>query len=144
MNKNNPNFRDLPIKRPEEKATNPKDLIGAKKPNMALIPWSALVGVARCMENGAKKYGPFNWREAHQKVGTMTYLAANLRHVISYLDGEDLANDSGENHLDHAISTLLVIRDAQLCGNSIDDRPTKGVSAQLIDEYFVRNSDERN
>lgn len=128
------------MKQKTKEGINPKDLIGAKKPDFSKIPWSAMVGVAQCMGNGATKYGPFNWRTEGQKVGCMTYLSASIRHIVAYLDGEDNASDSGMNHLDHAISGLLVFRDAQLCGNYVDDRPTKGVSGQLIDEYYNKNS----
>lgn len=122
----------------DEIATNPKDAIGAKKPNLALIPMSALPGIALCMENGASKYGPYNWRDKDKKVGYMTYLAASLRHIVEYIDGLDYAYDSGFHELDHAISSLMVLRDAQINGNAIDDRPPKGKSGDIIENEFQR------
>lgn len=118
---------------PEPEGINPKDLIGAKKVDLSLVPSAGIIGMARCMMNGAKKYGPYNWREEGKPVQTMTYLSAAMRHLLAYIDGEDKAQDSGENHLDHIMAGLAVLRDAQACGNCIDNRPIKGAAARLID-----------
>ena len=40
--------------------TNPKDLLGIKKPPISLIPSAGLIHEAMAMKNGAAKYGPFN------------------------------------------------------------------------------------
>ena len=118
---------------------NPKDKIGSKKVDLSLIPTSALVEVARCMENGAKKYGPFNWRNPDQKVQYMTYISANIRHALSFLDGENYASDSGLSHLAHACAGLMVLIDAINCGNVIDNRPIAGVTGKLLDEYIKKD-----
>lgn len=88
---------------------------------MAYIPPAALVGPAQVLVNGAKKYGRANWRE-HAILRT-EYLAATLRHVFADLDGEDNDQEDGETHLDHAIATLLILRDAMLRDKCDDDRP---------------------
>lgn len=120
----------------KEKATNPKDKIGAKKPDLSLLPTGALVECAKAMMNGAVKYGPFNWRDPNNKPGYMTYIAANQRHMIQFLDGENYARDSMVHHLAHAICTNMVLLDAILCGNAIDDRPHKGPAPDMIEDYF--------
>ncbi len=113
--------------------TNPKDLIGAKKPRLSLVPPAGLVYAALAMANGADKYGAYNWRE--KKVQAMIYLEACMRHVLSWQDGEELAQDSGIPHLGHALACLLILIDAKETGNLIDNRPKGGVMAQLIEQH---------
>lgn len=111
-------------------ATNPKDLIGIKKPDLALIPGSALIHLAKAFENGRDKYGSFNWRD--KKVQAMIYASADIRHGLSWIDGEDYAQDSGVHHLAHKMACCAILLDAIECGCLIDNRPTKGASAALI------------
>ena len=113
--------------------TNPKDLIGAKKPRLSLVPPAGLVYAALAMANGADKYGAYNWRE--KKVQAMIYLEACVRHVLSWQDGEEDARDSGVPHLAHALACLLILIDAKETGNLIDNRPKGGVTAELIERY---------
>jgi hypothetical protein len=136
------NYINTPINLNQDRriANNPKDKVGALKPDLTLLPYDALIGVAQCMENGAKKYGPFNWREEGKEVGTVTYLGAALRHIFSYLGGEDNASDSNLNHIDHAISGLMVLRDAQINDNAVDDRKALGKFGYLVDEYTIKRN----
>lgn len=117
-----------------DKPTNPKDKLGALKPNLALVPASGIIYAALSLQNGAKKYGPFNWREPDNKVGYMTYLSAMQRHILQFIDGQDFAEDSGCAHLGHIIAGCMVLIDAIECGNYIDDRPIEGVASKIIDE----------
>jgi hypothetical protein len=109
---------------------NPKDAIGILKPRLDLVPPAAIIQTALAMSNGADKYGPFNWREKHVK-GTV-YVAAALRHLLQWLDGEDVAEDSGVLHLAHASACLAILIDATEGGNLIDDRPSDGPAARVI------------
>jgi hypothetical protein len=113
--------------------TNPKDLVGIKKPRLSLIPPAGLVYEALALQNGAIKYGAFNWRE--KKVQALIYVDACMRHLASWLDGEELASDSGIPHLAHAKACLGILIDAKETGNLIDDRPKPGVTAALIKKY---------
>lgn len=113
--------------------TNPKDLIGAKKPRLSLVPSTATIQLALAMQNGADKYGAYNWRD--KKVQTMIYLDACQRHVLSYLDGEEAAEDSGIKHLAHAMACLAIILDAEENGCLIDNRPKKGKAAELLKRH---------
>ena len=117
--------------------TNPKDKIGAKKPRLSLVPPSGLVYAALAMANGADKYGPYNFRD--KKVQAMIYLEACIRHVLSWQDGEECAQDSGVPHLGHALACLLILIDAKETGNLIDNRPKPGVMAQLIEKYTKKD-----
>lgn len=113
--------------------TNPKDLVGSKKPRLSLVPPSGFVYAALAMANGADKYGAYNWRD--KKVQAMIYLEACMRHVLSYQDGEENAKDSGVSHLAHALACLLIIIDAKETGNLIDNRPKSGAMAALIEKF---------
>lgn len=133
--------------------TNPKDLVGQAKVNIALIPAPALfhiamyaghgrprfdlmpgVGLAHmahAMMDGAFKYDPYNWRSA--KVRSMIYLSAGSRHWLDFADGEDLAEDSECHHLGHFMSCGGIILDALHTGNLIDDRPPGGAAPEMAD-----------
>lgn len=113
--------------------TNPKDLLGVKKPRLSLVPPSGFVYAALALANGADKYGSYNWRD--KKVQSMIYLEACMRHLLSYQDGEENAKDSGVHHLGHAIACLLILIDAKETRNLIDNRPKAGVMSALIERF---------
>jgi hypothetical protein len=110
--------------------TNPKDLLGMKKVNLHLVPPSSIIYQALAMEDGAKKYGPYNWRQ--NKVVATIYVDAAMRHLMAWLDGEENAADSGKPHLAHALACLGIIVDAKETGNLVDNRPTAGAAGDLI------------
>lgn len=118
---------------PSQDETNPKDALGTKKPNISLVPASAIIYAAKAMENGAKKYGAYNWRT--KKVQALIYIDATLRHILSYLDGEELASDSKVHHLAHALASISILVDAIETGNLIDNRPALGAANRLIEEH---------
>lgn len=113
--------------------SNPKDLIGTLKPDLSLIPPALKIHVAMAMKNGADKYGAFNWRD--KKVRATVYIAAAMRHIDQYLDGEDVAEDSGVHHLAHAAACMGILLDAEGGGNLIDDRPARGPAPGLIKRF---------
>lgn len=113
--------------------TNPKDLIGIRKPRLSLVPPVSILHEALALTNGAEKYGPYNWRE--KKVQTMIYIDAALRHIESYLDGEEVAKDSGVHHLGHAKACLGILLDAMETGNLIDNRPKPGKMSETIESH---------
>jgi hypothetical protein len=107
---------------------NPKDAIGRCKIDCSLVPATALIHEAYAMMDGAifKEYGPYNWRDT--KVLARVYIAACLRHVESWLNGEECAADSGAHHLGHARACLGIVIDAQEHGCLVDDRPNGDAS----------------
>ena len=115
---------------PARNGQNPKDRVAACKPDLSLVPPAAMIYTALAMENGAAKYGAFNWRG--NKVLARVYVAAALRHVLTWLDGEEKADDSGVPHLAHALASLAILVDALETGNLIDDRPRSGAAARLL------------
>jgi len=108
-----------------------------KKPPIDLVPPVAFIHMAQAMKNGAVKYGPYNWRD--EKVSARIYVAAAMRHILQWLDGEEKAKDSGTHHLGHAAACLAILLDAQSTGQLVDDRPKPGSSSQLIEELTEKS-----
>lgn len=110
---------------------NPKDRIGITKPRMfSVIPPIARLELGAAMANGAEKYGAFNWRE--NSVVASIYLDALDRHLSAWMDGEEIAADSGVHHLGHAMACLAILLDAQAGGNLYDDRPPPGAFSRAL------------
>lgn len=109
---------------------NPKDLLGVKKVSLTKFPATALLHGAHAMMDGARKYGPFNWRG--NAVIASIYIDACMRHLSAWFDGEETASDSGVHHLGHAMACLGILLDAQETGNLIDDRPQGGKLPELL------------
>lgn len=102
---------------------NPKSAQGAKKYSLRYLPLPAAVSVNQALEDGAKKYGPANWRETG--VAATVYVDAAMRHLAQWFDGgQQFAVDSGVHNLGHAMACLAIIIDAQHAGKLIDDRPS--------------------
>jgi hypothetical protein len=112
-------YYHVPPEEPKD-AANPKDALGASKPSMGLIPVGAMEAVARVMELGAKKYGPYNWRS--KAVKKMVYANAALRHLFAWIGGQDKDPESGQSHMAHVAACMLLVLDAETQGKAIDDR----------------------
>jgi hypothetical protein len=103
------------------KAINPKDMIGMRKAPMSGLPAPVLMECGLVKLHGDLKYGAYNWREVGVKGSE--YYNAVWRHLTAWYEGQDLDPDSGEHHIAHAIAGLAVLRDSQMFGNWVDDRP---------------------
>lgn len=123
-----------------DRAVNPKDALAASKVDLTLFPPAALVYGAAAMRNGAEKYGPYNWRS--MAIQKEVYIAAALRHLCQYLDGEECASDSGVPHLAHALATIAILIDAKENNCLVyGARPTNdAVVTRLIEEKFLKPS----
>ncbi len=102
------------------------------------MPLGILAVVAKAFAAGARKYGAFNWREKGNAVHRVSYLEAAMRHIIADLEGETIDPESGDDRVPHlaaAIAGLMIVLDAAACGNAVDNRPHKGMGAELIRAY---------
>lgn len=128
---------------------NPKDAQGVAKVPLHHVPSQVMMEVGLAMMEGARKYGSHNYRIAG--VRTSVYYDALQRHVMAFWEGQDNDPDSGLSHITKAIATLVVLRDAYITGNVVDDRPpaTQNVkwveylnakSKALIEKYPVSKS----
>lgn len=109
---------------------NPKTVIGLKKPPTRAIPPIAILHLGGAMEDGAAKYGRFNWRD--RRVTASVYYDAIMRHLLSWWDGEDVACDSGRHHLAHLMACAAILLDAEASGKLNDDRRKDGQTAAFI------------
>ncbi len=64
----------------------------------------------------------------------MTYIAAAMRHIFAYMDGQDEDEETGHPHIAHAIACLGILADATENGQLIDNRPLPGPAAKIIAE----------
>lgn len=118
----------------KELGANPKDILGVKKVGASNVPASSIIYEALAMADGARKYGPYNWRK--NKVMASIYVDAAFRHLMSWFDSrEEVAQDSGVPHLAHAKACLGILIDAIETGNLLDDRPDSGPAAQLLEKW---------
>lgn len=117
---------------------NPKTQYGIRKVPLHLVPPIAMAHCATAFADGAKKYGPYNWRQ--KMVSATVYHGAALRHMMAWFDGEDIAPDSGCHHLAHAMACLSIILDGEALGPERfnDDRPTPGAISPFLEEYAKR------
>ena len=109
---------------------NPKDTVGKAKVAFGRLPMTAVAHASHAMMDGAKKYGPFNWRD--KKVSAEVYVSAAMRHLADWFEREETAADSGAHHLGHAMACCAILLDAQESGNLLDDRPAKGASMSAL------------
>lgn len=105
----------------QTKQSNPKDSVGVKKVPFSTTPSGPIAEIGLAMLEGALKYGRHNYRSIG--VRTSVYYDAALRHLTAFWEGQDIDPDSGLPHIVKAAACLVVLRDSQLMGNVVDDRP---------------------
>ena len=109
---------------------NPKTQFGLKKIPMHLVPPVAVAQLALAFENGAGKYGPFNWRE--KTISSTVYYGAAMRHLLAWFDGEDFAPDSQVHHLAHVMACCAMVLDGMSIEMLNDNRPPKGALPEFL------------
>jgi len=72
-----------------------------------LLPMNAIEKVIRVLMYGSEKYEEFNWNKVNDR--TKRYLNAAYRHMGAYLRGESVDQESKQEHLAHAVCSLLFI-----------------------------------
>ncbi len=117
--------------------SNPKDIAGMRKAPLRFVPPALLLFVSKVMELGAKKYGAQNWRA--QPIRFSIYIEAAQRHLLALQDGQDIDPESGQPHAAHVAACMGIVLDAKELGTLIDDRPTAGPAADLIERFTVRS-----
>lgn len=129
------------------KPSNPKDMVGSTKLPLDLVPATAMAVASLAHLDGALKYGKWNWRDAG--VRSSIYVAAALRHIEKWNNGEEYDTDSGVHHLGHAMACLNILVDSMVMGNLTDDRPPRtdlsGFMCQLLEcqtKLLERHSDK--
>jgi len=101
---------------------NPKHYAGAMKIPFGDTPAIVEAELSLAFAEGARKYSGYNYRQTPVRAGD--YYAAVRRHLTEWWElGEDVDATCGMSHLVKAMACLAVIRDAQISGMLIDDRP---------------------
>jgi hypothetical protein len=76
-----------------------------QKPKWNLLPWSEVEDVVKVLTSGADKYAPDNWKFVDD--ASNRYMAATMRHLVAFQQGELQDAESNESHIAHAICCLL-------------------------------------
>lgn len=119
---------------------NVKTAAAAGKPTLSAVPPVALLALGAAMQDGANKYGKFNWRTT--AVTASVFYDALHRHLLDWYNGEDFASDSKIHHLAHLMAGCAIILDATAAGVFKDDRDKtypKSVSRDCADIW--KNTD---
>lgn len=78
-----------------------------QKPRLSLLPWRALLVVAKQMAAGLRDgRKPHCWRE-DKTLTRAAYVDKALRHIAAHVNGEQL-DDTGQPHLAAAAADLLI------------------------------------
>lgn len=91
----------------------------ADKERLDLLPMRAINEVGKVLTFGAKKYADNNWRGG-MKWGRL--IGATLRHIFTFMGGEDTDKESGIHHLAHAATDVLFVLEYALTKTGEDDR----------------------
>lgn len=75
----------------------------AGKPDLSHISLELVEQIARVREFGAKKYARGNWKKGFKYTRS---IAAALRHIYAFNEGQDLDPESGLSHISHALCCL--------------------------------------
>lgn len=87
---------------------------------LANLPWAAVREMSAVQAYGHEKYKDFNNYRKGMEV--TRNLSCSLRHIMSYIDGEDLDPESNRSHLAHAMCRLAFVLQNIHEGTAIDDR----------------------
>lgn len=92
------------------------------KAPVSLIPRSAIIGIAKALDFGAKKYDRYNFMNG---IEYTRLTDATMRHIFAFLDGEDIDKESGLNHINHAAANLCMLLYMLDNRQEMDDRFNK-------------------
>lgn len=108
--------------------------VKSKKVPLHLVPPALLIGAARAFAEGFAKYGYMSWRNAEVRITATDYVAGAMRHLMAFLDGEDVDPESstGKLHLEGAVACLGIMLDCIQRGTLIDDRPIEGSAGKAL------------
>lgn len=90
------------------------------KIRMDLLPWDAVVEIAKIFTFGASKYADRNWEKGFD--WSRVY-AALQRHLTMWFQGQDKDPETGKSHLAHAGCCLFFLLAFVLRDTGRDDRP---------------------
>ena len=96
----------------------------------SLVDLSTFEDLVKVLMNGATKYGDFNW----QKGLPITEVYESLiRHLVSFMNGENNDKESGLSHLDHALCNLYFMKWYMINKPEMDNRKKKNINIKPYD-----------
>ena len=107
----------------EKPSVNPKQAAGMSKIPMQLWPAVATAYGSLGLANGAK-YGIGNYKGSD--VILSIYLAATLRHLYAFIEGQECDPADGCPHISAILANMAIILEARAVGKLVDDRPIQG------------------
>jgi hypothetical protein len=87
------------------------------KGDMVSLPNEAILRLSRHYENGAKKYGRWNYTKG---IPVSSFMDSALRHIFKYLDGQD-----DEDHLSAAAFNILGAMEMEAKHKELIDIPNR-------------------
>lgn len=92
------------------------------KPKLSMLPKEPLVQITRVLEFGEAKYDRNNWRKG---LPYTSVIDSALRHLHSFLEGEDTDHESGISHIAHAATNMVFLLQYLKDHPEMDDRALK-------------------
>lgn len=92
-----------------------------EKPRLGLIPPKAIFSTGRALTYGAKKYHEYNYKTG-KGLDWDRVFSPLMRHLESWIGGEDIDPESGLNHLDHAGACMAMLQDLVFSKIGMDTR----------------------
>lgn len=95
------------------------------KPKLSLVLEAphALEGTSKVLEFGANKYKRRNWQHGREWTDTIDSLS---RHILRFLNGEDIDDESGLPHVDHILCNAIFLAEWYRTHPEYDDRGNDG------------------
>lgn len=117
----------------------------ANKVRVELLPYDALMVIAKVLTFGAKKYDDHNWSSNGGFKWSRLY-GAMQRHAFKWWHGHDKDDETNLTELAHLGCCLLFLISHELRKLGIDDRPKleKFVRDEMGDMTFLNILDEKN
>lgn len=84
-----------------------------------LLSTEAMNQTAAVLKFGAQKYAEHNWRKGF---AWSRPLAAAMRHITAFNDGEDIDPESGLSHMAHAACCIMFLLEFEKTHPELDDR----------------------
>jgi hypothetical protein len=112
-------WNNLTIKDLTSKKTGSALKFDTDKLPVNLLSSEALLQTAAVLKFGADKYAEHNWRAGF---AWSRPLAAAMRHIMAFNDGEDKDPESGLSHLAHAMCCIMFVLEFEKTHRELDDR----------------------
>jgi hypothetical protein len=136
---------------PDSLGVNPKDILGAKKAPLHLVPPALVLWVSQVLgfsggllpsritgKPKEKVYGPYNWRDNPIKLSI--YIDAMERHLLALKDGEWEDPEHGAPHIASIAANCAILLDASELGCMVDDRKWKpGTASRIIANMTLKD-----